>query len=43
MTQNNLLVRVFEACETMSNANVVVTDKTGTCELEYPGFDGSRR
>ena len=30
MTQHNLLVRVFEACETMSNANVVVTDKTGT-------------
>lgn len=30
MTQHNLLVRVFEACETMSNANVIVTDKTGT-------------
>jgi len=30
MTSHNLLVRVFEACETMSNANVVVTDKTGT-------------
>ena len=30
MTSHNLLVRVFEACETMSNANVIVTDKTGT-------------
>lgn len=36
MTKANLLVRVFEACETMSNANVVVTDKTGTRKSACP-------
>ena len=30
MTQENLLVRVLSSCETMANASVVCTDKTGT-------------
>ncbi|KZT57691.1 Ca-transporting ATPase [Calocera cornea HHB12733] len=30
MTKENLLVRVLSSCETMANANVVCTDKTGT-------------
>ncbi|KAH8100992.1 calcium-translocating P-type ATPase [Cristinia sonorae] len=30
MTQENLLVRVLGSCETMANASVVATDKTGT-------------
>lgn len=30
MTNENLLVRVLGSCETMANANVVCTDKTGT-------------
>lgn len=30
MTKMNLLVRVLGACETMANATVVCTDKTGT-------------
>ncbi|KAK8858928.1 calcium-translocating P-type ATPase, PMCA-type [Kwoniella newhampshirensis] len=30
MTKQNLLVRVLGACETMANATVVCTDKTGT-------------
>jgi Ca2+-transporting ATPase len=30
MTKENLLVRVLGSCETMSNASVVCTDKTGT-------------
>ncbi|KAH8105605.1 hypothetical protein DFH11DRAFT_1516199 [Phellopilus nigrolimitatus] len=30
MTQENLLVRVLGGCETMANASVVSTDKTGT-------------
>lgn len=30
MTNNNLLVRVLGSCETMANATVVCTDKTGT-------------
>ncbi|KIM26857.1 hypothetical protein M408DRAFT_25117 [Serendipita vermifera MAFF 305830] len=30
MTQENLLVRVLDSCETMANATVVCTDKTGT-------------
>lgn len=30
MFQKHLLVRVLSACETMANANVVCTDKTGT-------------
>ena len=30
MTKHNLLVRVFESCEIMANATVIVTDKTGT-------------
>ncbi|KAF8640285.1 hypothetical protein AX16_010180 [Volvariella volvacea WC 439] len=30
MTRENLLVRVLGACETMANASVVCTDKTGT-------------
>ncbi|EJU04832.1 calcium-translocating P-type ATPase [Dacryopinax primogenitus] len=30
MTKENLLVRVLGSCETMANANVVCTDKTGT-------------
>ncbi|PVG04175.1 calcium-translocating P-type ATPase [Serendipita vermifera] len=30
MTKENLLVRVLESCETMANATVVCTDKTGT-------------
>ncbi|KAG9052918.1 hypothetical protein FS842_009039 [Serendipita sp. 407] len=30
MTKENLLVRVLDSCETMANATVVCTDKTGT-------------
>ena len=30
MTNEDLLVRVFGSCETMANATVVCTDKTGT-------------
>src|SRR5260370_13236609 len=30
MSQQNLLVRVLASCETMGNASVVFTDKTGT-------------
>ncbi|KDQ14940.1 hypothetical protein BOTBODRAFT_109588 [Botryobasidium botryosum FD-172 SS1] len=30
MTKQNLLVRVLGSCETMANANVICTDKTGT-------------
>ncbi|EIN10054.1 Ca-transporting ATPase [Punctularia strigosozonata HHB-11173 SS5] len=30
MTQENLLVRILGSCETMANASVVCTDKTGT-------------
>ncbi|PWN42098.1 calcium-translocating P-type ATPase [Ceraceosorus guamensis] len=30
MTKQNLLVRVLGACETMANASVICTDKTGT-------------
>lgn len=30
MTQQNLLVRVLASCETMANATVICTDKTGT-------------
>ena len=30
MTTENLLVRVLDSCETMANATVVCTDKTGT-------------
>lgn len=30
MTKQNLLVRLLGACETMANATVVCTDKTGT-------------
>ncbi|KAF8340446.1 calcium-translocating P-type ATPase [Cantharellus anzutake] len=30
MTRQNLLVRVLSSCETMANASVVCTDKTGT-------------
>ena len=30
MTQEKLLVRVLGSCETMANASVVCTDKTGT-------------
>ena len=30
MTQSQLLVRVLAACETMANATVICTDKTGT-------------
>lgn len=30
MTKNNLLVRVLGSCETMANATVICTDKTGT-------------
>lgn len=30
MTKENLLVRVLASCETMANASVVCTDKTGT-------------
>lgn len=30
MTRENLLVRVLNSCETMANASVVCTDKTGT-------------
>src|SRR5579863_955631 len=30
MTKENLLVRVLGSCETMANASVVCTDKTGT-------------
>lgn len=30
MTKQNLLVRVLGACETMANATVICTDKTGT-------------
>ena len=30
MTHENLLVRVLGSCETMANATVVCTDKTGT-------------
>lgn len=30
MTRENLLVRVLSSCETMANASVVCTDKTGT-------------
>jgi P-type Ca2+ transporter type 2C len=30
MTHDKLLVRVLESCETMANASVVCTDKTGT-------------
>ena len=30
MTKENLLVRVLGSCETMANATVVCTDKTGT-------------
>lgn len=30
MTAQNLLVRVLASCETMANANVICTDKTGT-------------
>jgi P-type Ca2+ transporter type 2C len=30
MTRENLLVRVLASCETMANASVVCTDKTGT-------------
>ncbi|KAL5526157.1 PMC1 [Sanghuangporus baumii] len=30
MTEENLLVRVLASCETMANASVVCTDKTGT-------------
>ncbi|EDR08465.1 Ca-transporting ATPase [Laccaria bicolor S238N-H82] len=30
MTEENLLVRVLGSCETMANANVICTDKTGT-------------
>ena len=30
MTGENLLVRVLGSCETMANASVVCTDKTGT-------------
>ena len=30
MTRDNLLVRVLSSCETMANASVVCTDKTGT-------------
>ena len=29
MTKQNLLVRVLSSCETMANATVVCTDKTG--------------
>lgn len=37
MTKNNLLVRVLGSCETMANATVVCTDKTG----EFPDkFNG---
>jgi len=30
MTKENLLVRVLGSCETMVNASVICTDKTGT-------------
>src|SRR5882757_1423128 len=30
MTKENLLVRVLGSCETMANASVICTDKTGT-------------
>ena len=30
MSNNNLLVRVLSSCETMANATVICTDKTGT-------------
>ena len=30
MTKDNLLVRVLESCETMANASVICTNKTGT-------------
>lgn len=30
MSNNNLLVRVLQSCETMANATVICTDKTGT-------------
>ncbi|KAI0027587.1 hypothetical protein K488DRAFT_61078, partial [Vararia minispora EC-137] len=30
MTRENLLVRVLSSCETMANASVICTDKTGT-------------
>ena len=30
MTKENLLVRVLSSCETMANASVICTDKTGT-------------
>jgi Ca2+-transporting ATPase len=30
MTKENLLVRVLGSCETMANALVICTDKTGT-------------
>ena len=30
MTKENLLVRILSLCETMANASVICTDKTGT-------------
>ena len=30
MTEENLLVRTLGSCETMANASIVCTDKTGT-------------
>jgi Ca2+-transporting ATPase len=33
MTKENLLVRVLGSCETMANASVVCTDKTGTLTM----------
>ena len=30
MTAKNLLVRILGSCETMANASVICTDKTGT-------------
>ena len=35
MTKQNLLVRVLGSCETMANATVVCTDKTGECDPHF--------
>ena len=44
MTKENLLVRVLSSCETMANATVICTDKTGTLtQNKMSVVAGSRR
>lgn len=42
MTKQNLLVRVLGSCETMANATVICTDKTGESSASASAF-ASRR